>query len=151
MARLLKALSDSIGGASLKKLNSSNMYPDNVIKQFFYETEGWCTLILFLEEENNSFKTRLAQLVTDKVTDSDLEMAERLNDEFTSFDKVVQFLKDEIKKQRTLLQKDLYVHNELLEEVIQNQKRIKEDTNKAKEIFDHTLQQFKNYLAISSY
>jgi len=122
------------------------MYPETVIEQFIYESEEWARLLVFLKQENVFYKSRLAEVVGSTEDEDLLLAAEKFQEEFLSQDQVLDFLSSELRKQTKLLQKDIYVDGEIFREVIQNQKKLRSDIQKAEEIFSKTKAEFAHYL-----
>ena len=122
------------------------MYPETVIEQFVYESEEWRRLMAFLKQENVFYKSRLAEVVNTAEDEDVLLAAERFQEDFLSQDRMVEFLSAELNKQTKLLQKDNYVDGEIFRNLVQSQKRLRDDIQKAEEFFSKTKTEFAHYL-----
>lgn len=122
------------------------VYPETVIEQFIYESEEWGRLLAFLRQENVFYKSRLADVVNNSEDEDVLLSAEKFQEDFLSQDRMIDFLYSELSKQTNLLQKDIYVDGEIFRDVVQNQKKLRSDIQKAEAIFSKTKTEFAHYL-----
>lgn len=122
------------------------VYPETVIEQFIYESEEWGRLLAFLRQENVFYKSRLADVVNNSEDEDVLLSAEKFQEDFLSQDRMIDFLYSELSKQANLLQKDIYVDGEIFRDVVQNQKKLRSDIQKAEAIFSKTKTEFAHYL-----
>lgn len=122
------------------------VYPETVIEQFIYESEEWGRLLAFLKQENVFYKSRLADVVNNSEDEDVLLAAERFQEDFLSQDRMIDFLSSELCKQAKLLQKDIYLDAGIFTELVQNQKTLRNDIQKAEEIFSRTKTEFALYL-----
>lgn len=122
------------------------VYPETVLEQFIYESEEWARLLVFLKQENVFYKSRLAEVVNNTEDEDVLLAAEKFQEDFLSQDRVIDFLSSELGKQTKLLVKDIYVDGEIFRNVVQNQKKLRSDIQKAEEIFSKTKTEFAHYL-----
>src|SRR5690348_6116673 len=111
------------------------VYPDTVLRLFMYESEEWGRLLTFLKQENVFYKSRLAEIVNTFEGGEIVDKAEIFNEDFLSQDRIIDFLTEELKSQKILLQKDLYVDGELFRNVVRHQKKLRADIEKTEEIF----------------
>ncbi|HVX00605.1 MAG TPA: hypothetical protein VHA52_09260, partial [Candidatus Babeliaceae bacterium] len=122
------------------------MYPDSTLRQLIYESEEWGRLLAFLKQENVYYKSRLAEIVNAIEDEEIIAKAENFNEDFLSQDRIIVFLTDELKTQVKLLEKDLYVDGKVFKEVMKHQKKLRNDIEKAVDIFSGTKRNFSGFL-----
>lgn len=124
------------------------MYPDQVIKQYVFEAEGWARFLAYLRQEVISYKTRLAEIVTSGSDNELLEAAENFQETFLSQDRIVSFLSDELKKQNQLLQADIRQSEEVFNQLVKGQKTLRKDMRIEEQLFARVKEEFADYAGV---
>jgi predicted nucleotidyltransferase len=119
---------------------------DSSLRQCIYESDQWGRLLAFLKQENVFCKSRLAEAVATLDDEGSVEEAEEFNDQFLSQDSMIEYLENELKKHRKLLQKDLYGDEQVLKNIIKSQRMLGRNMQNAEEIFSRTRRRFSIYL-----
>jgi hypothetical protein len=119
---------------------------DSSLRQCIYESDQWGRLLAFLKQENAFCKARLAEAVATLDDEGGVEEAEEFNDQFLSQDSMIEYLENELKKHRKLLQKDLYGDEQVLKNIIKSQRIFGRNIQNAEEIFSRTRRRFSIYL-----
>lgn len=123
------------------------MRQDAAINQLIYEAESWGRWLAFFQQENFYFKMRLADMVSNSKNDDVLVMAEKFQEDFLSQDRVISFLKEELKKQNKLLESEADGNGQLLQEISYRQKAFENNIKKEEELFYKIKDSFHNYLS----
>lgn len=120
-------------------------YPDLILKQYVYEAQNWQRILSFMQQENVSFKTRLAEVVSGSLPHEDLDKAETFQDDFFSQDRIHAYLSKEIQKQ--VLQLNSYTREGAdFEKVSNNQKELRDCLHKTEALFSGAREAFVAYL-----
>jgi len=136
------------GGAFLiNKIVQYLMSHIRVIQQYTYEVNSWERLLAFFLVENIYFKTRLSEILSNAEDEELLLSGEQFQEEFLEQDKILLFLCDEIKRQKKLLERDLYEDGELFTEVIKHQKRLRNDIRKEEALFIKIKNTYSDFLS----
>lgn len=118
-----------------------------VIQQYSYEVSGWERMLAFFLVENIYFKTRLADVLNSADDEGLLMSGEQFQEEFLEQDKVLSFLTDEVKRQKKLVERDLYENGELFKELVKHQKRLRIDIRKEEILFTKIKNTFSDFLS----
>lgn len=118
-----------------------------VIQQYMYEVKSWERMLAFFLVENIYFKTRLSEILSYAEDEELLLSGEQFQEEFLEQDKVLSFLADEIKRQKKLLERDLYEDGELFKEVVKHQKRLRNDMRKEEALFTKIKNTYSDFLS----
>jgi uncharacterized membrane-anchored protein YjiN (DUF445 family) len=117
-----------------------------IVQQLTYEVQTWVRLIGFIRDETTYFKMRLAEVVSANVDDKVVEQAEKFQEEFLAQDRIIIYLSDELKKQNKLLEKDMNADENILQEVIKNQNKLRREIKKAEGLFKELKDKFISFL-----
>ena len=117
-----------------------------IVQQLIYEAETWVRLIGFIRDETTYFKMRLAEVVSANVDDKVVEQAEKFQEEFLAQDRIIIYLSDELKKQNKLLEKDMNADENILQEAIKNQNKLRREIKKAEGLFKELKDKFIGFL-----
>lgn len=117
-----------------------------IVQQLTYEAETWVRLIGFIRDETTYFKMRLAEVVSANVDDKVVEQAEKFQEEFLAQDRIIIYLSDELKKQNKLLEKDMNADENILQEAIKNQNKLRREIKKAEGLFKELKDKFIGFL-----
>ncbi len=117
-----------------------------IVQQLTYEAETWVRLIGFIRDETTYFKMRLAEVVSANVDDKVVEHLEKFQEEFLAQDRIIIYLSDELKKQNKLLEKDMNADENILQEAIKNQNKLRREIKKAESLFKELKDKFIGFL-----
>ena len=122
------------------------IYPASAIRQFVFETESWLRCLAFISQENTYYKNRLAEMVMESDSYTDLQTAEKIQEMLLSEDTVISFLKTELIKQSNLMQRESRGDGQLLNEAVKKQLSLRNDIRNAEQLFSHIKEAFSDYV-----
>jgi hypothetical protein len=85
--------------------------------QFVYESDTWSRLLLFLLDENNLLKSRLAEILNNGCNDQGIEVMEVFQTGFLKIDNMIGFLRNELYELNIMLVNCSVDNNKLLKEI----------------------------------
>jgi hypothetical protein len=122
------------------------IFPSSAIRQFVFETESWLRCLAFISQENTYYKNRLAEMVMESDSYTDLQTAEKIQEMLLSQDVVISFLKTELIKQSNLMQREVRGDGQLLNEAVKKQLSLRNDIRNAEQLFTHIQEAFSDYV-----
>lgn len=122
------------------------IYPKSAIRQFVFETESWLRCLSFIGQENTYYKNRLAEMVMESDSYTDLQTAEKIQEMLLSQDVVISFLKTELIKHSNLMQREAKEDGQLLNEAMKKQLSLRNDIRNAEQLFTHIKEAFSDYV-----
>lgn len=99
----------------------------------------------FISQENINYKNRLAEVLNSDSLTADLPRFEYFNEEFISQDKIVEYLKAELKKHHKLLQEETSLLTQL-KQIKLAQEKLRREVKVEEELFQHLKEEFSAYL-----
>jgi hypothetical protein len=122
------------------------IYHTSAIRQFVFETESWLRCLAFISQETTHYKYRLAEMVMESDSYTDLQTAEKIQEMLLSEDIVISFLKTELVKHSNLMQRDAKGDEQLLDEAVKKQLSLRNDIRNAEQLFIHIKEAFSDYV-----
>ena len=121
------------------------MSEEFVRQQYAFEIESWTRMMNFISQENINYKNRLAEVLNSDSLTADLPRFEYFNEEFISQDKIVEYLKAELKKHHKLLQEETSLLTQL-KQIKLAQEKLRREVKVEEELFQHLKEEFSAYL-----
>lgn len=116
------------------------------IGEYAAELKQWEKLITGLQQENISFRIKLADLVSSSTNNEVILMAEKFNDEFAAQDSNLSFLAEEVMRQYKLLPQQDDVQDHAFEQLMVIQLKLRKSIGREEEVFTQLRESFEGYL-----
>jgi hypothetical protein len=125
---------------------TQNMKYSKII-QLQYEADTWMRTLQFMQMENSNLKSRLADIVKERLNKEILPRIESYQNHFIGEDEIISYLIFNVKNQKMLLTGKQSENWLLSEQIANNQKKIRSDVEKAEMTFCKVKSDFHNYLS----
>lgn len=118
-----------------------------MLHQFLYETQSWIRLLGFIRQEIVYYRSRLAEVVSDVDEEGLLAIAEAINDDFMSQDRVIEFMNEELDKHYKMLEKRQFSKDEVLRAIADEHEKLKRNIQKEEKMFSDLSDSFSGFLS----